>query len=78
MAAARLPDAAPRCTQLAAEHDLPQENLLSPDAVRRLAWRPPDPLSVETVTAFLTEVGARPWQVDLTAAALTAALPTQD
>jgi ribonuclease D len=75
VAAARLIRCRATVHELAAEHELPQENLLSPDAVRRLAWRPPNPLSVETVTAFLTEVGARPWQVDLTAAGLTSTLP---
>jgi ribonuclease D len=59
---------------LAAVHDLPQENLLAPDAVRRLAWTPPEPVTAESVTTFLREVGARPWQVDLTVPALTDAL----
>jgi ribonuclease D len=74
VAAARLTRCRGAVHELAAEHDLPQENLLAPDAVRRLAWRPPAEVDVETVTAFLREVGARPWQVELTAAALAAAL----
>jgi ribonuclease D len=74
VAAARLTRCRAAVHELAAEHDLPQENLLAPDAVRRLAWRPPAEVDVETVTAFLREVGARPWQVELTAAALAAAL----
>jgi ribonuclease D len=52
---------------LADEHSLPTENLLQPDAVRRLAWQPPDPASPEAVAADLTAYGARPWQVELTA-----------
>ncbi|MFY9916236.1 MAG: ribonuclease D, partial [Nocardioidaceae bacterium] len=59
---------------LAAQHDVPQENLVAPDAVRRLAWKPPDEARVETVAAFLSGVGARPWQVTLTAPALADAL----
>ncbi len=55
---------------LAAEHQLPQENLLSPDAVRRLAWSPPDPLTPETVDAALSQYSARPWQRAITAAPL--------
>jgi ribonuclease D len=60
--------------ELAEQHDLPQENLLSPDAVRRLAWDPPDRVTPETVAAALTASGARPWQVGLTARALAEAL----
>lgn len=61
-------------TALAAEHELPAENLLTPDYVRRLAWSPPDPLSTEAVDATLAELGARPWQRRLTVPGLTAAL----
>jgi ribonuclease D len=52
---------------LADEHHLPAENLLPPDAVRRLAWQPPEPASPEAVGARLAGFGARRWQVDLTA-----------
>ena len=52
----RDPDAATRLTAvravvaaLADEHHLPAENLLPPDAVRRLAWQPPEPTSAEAV-----------------------------
>ena len=59
---------------LADEHTLPAENLLPPDAVRRLAWQPPDPPGVAEVTANLTAHGARPWQVGLTALPISRAL----
>jgi ribonuclease D len=59
---------------LAGEHELPQENLISPDFVRRLAWEPPEPATIDNVRQTLTANGARPWQVELTAAALTEAL----
>ena len=59
---------------LADEHSLPAENLLQPDAVRRLAWQPPDPVSPESVAADLAAYGARPWQVDLTALPIAKAL----
>ena len=56
-----------RCSPtLAAELDVPVENLLTPDYVRRLAWSPPDPLSADSVDAALAELGARPWQRRLT------------
>ncbi len=59
---------------LADEHSLPAENLVQPDAVRRLAWQPPDPVSAEAVGAHLAGYGARPWQVGLVAVPVTGAL----
>jgi ribonuclease D len=73
-AAARLASCRGALQPLAVAHDLPQENLLAADAVRRLAWRPPDPVTTESVAEALTSAGARPWQVELTAAALADAL----
>jgi len=52
---------------------LPVENLLPPDALRRLAWEPPSPATRETVAAALASSGARPWQADLTAGPLAEA-----
>jgi ribonuclease D len=59
---------------LADEHHLPAENLLPPDAVRRLAWQPPDPVSAEAVGAGLAGYGARPWQAELAAPPIARAL----
>ncbi|MBO0787791.1 MAG: ribonuclease D [Actinobacteria bacterium] len=59
---------------LADEHSLPAENLLQPDAVRRLAWQPPDPPAGDAVGAALAAHGARPWQVGLTAGPISKAL----
>ena len=59
---------------LADEHWLPAENLLPPDIVRRLAWRPPDPPAPAPVAADLAEHGARPWQVELAAVPISKAL----
>jgi ribonuclease D len=73
-AAARLARAREAVALVAAEHALPVENLISPDAVRRLCWLPPEPLDEDAVRRFLAERGARDWQVDLTAPALSAAL----
>ncbi len=53
---------------------MPVENLLPPDAVRRCAWSPPEPLDSATIAAALSDWGARPWQVSLTADALVGAL----
>jgi ribonuclease D len=50
------------------------ENLLAPDAVRRLAWEPPQPCDEPAVAQVLTGYGARPWQVELTAGPIAEAL----
>lgn len=60
--------------ELAEAWNLPTENLLSPDAVRRLCWSPPDPPAAGPVAAALAGYGARQWQIELTAAPLAAAL----
>jgi ribonuclease D len=73
-AAERLSAARSAVAAIADEHGLPTENLLAPDAIRRLAWRPPDPLDVETVGAVLRAHGAREWQVRQTAMVLARAL----
>jgi len=59
---------------LADEHRLPAENLVQPDAVRRLSWQPPEPVSAERVAAELAGYGARPWQVGLVSVPITGAL----
>lgn len=47
---------------LAEEQHVPVENLIAPDAVRRLTWEPPSELSHESVDAFLADRLVRPWQ----------------
>ena len=59
---------------LADEHTLPAENLVQPDAVRRLAWQPPEPVSGQRVAADLAGYGARPWQVGLVSVPIAGAL----
>ena len=76
-AAARLAACRADVTAIAAASGLPVENLLSPDTVRRLAWTPPGPLTEAEVADALRGYGARPWQIDLTAAPLTRALQTR-
>ncbi|WP_243696855.1 HRDC domain-containing protein [Labedella endophytica] len=64
---ARLKTARPLLIERAEELQLPVENLLTPDFLRRLAWTPPDPITDETVSEVLEQLGARPWQIDATA-----------
>ena len=73
-AAQRLTAARAVVAALADSHGLPAENLLPPDAVRRLSWQPPATLTAEAVGADLMSYGARPWQVDLTAIPLARAM----
>ncbi|MCB5178004.1 ribonuclease D [Streptomyces antimicrobicus] len=73
-AAARLAAARAAVTALAEELNLPQENLITPDTVRRLCWEPPSPVSAASVAEALTGYGARPWQVELATPALLTAL----
>jgi ribonuclease D len=62
------------------EHNIPAENLLTPDYLRQMAWEPPAELSATTVGDALSALGARPWQVELLANLLAEALaaPTED
>ncbi|GAA3080410.1 ribonuclease D [Streptomyces roseofulvus] len=73
-AAARLSAARAGVTALAEELNLPQENLITPDTVRRICWEPPAPPTPDTVAAALTAHGARRWQVGLVTPLLVEAL----
>jgi ribonuclease D len=72
VAADRLARARGALAEIAERVSMPVENLLPPDALRRWAWDPPLPVTVETVSFALTDKGARTWQISLCAAALTA------
>ncbi len=76
--AARNPSAAARLNRCrealvatAATLELPVENLLTPEFLRRLAWRPPAPLDEAGVEAMLAGLGARPWQREIVVGLLT-------
>ena len=73
-AAHRLAAARAAVLEIAAEHELPVENLVEPAVVRRLAWSPPEPVDLASVQAAMTASGARSWQIELTAVALATAL----
>ena len=74
IAARRLAAARTAVAALADSGHLPAENLLAPDAVRRLAWQPPDPISPESVAAELERYAARQWQIEITALPIAMAL----
>jgi len=70
VAAARLSAARADLGALAKNLNLPVENLLTPDYVRRITWDPPRPESeddlAEQIADRLRRLGAREWQVELT------------
>jgi len=72
-AAARLVAARGVVAELVATYQVPAENLLQPDLLRRLCWAPPARLDAESIAAALEAGGARPWQVGLVAPRLAEA-----
>ena len=67
---------------LAELNNLPVENLLTPDYLRRLMWQPPEtrePADLASdVRAQLASYGARQWQIDLVSGALVGAILAAD
>ncbi|RMI41718.1 ribonuclease D, partial [Actinomadura harenae] len=65
-AAARLTAARAVVTTLSEQYTVPAENLMQPDAVRRLSWAPPSgPVAAEPLADALRGLGAREWQIGL-------------
>ena len=79
VAAARLTTARSELALRAKDLNLPVENLLTPDFVRRVMWEPPEDEEHELVDAVaerLRRLGARAWQVELTTDILAKAIVT--
>jgi ribonuclease D len=55
----------------AEELELPVENLLTPELLRQICWRLPEP---EEIEPLLHSMGARPWQIEIATPILIAAL----
>jgi ribonuclease D len=77
----RYPDAAvrwehvrPAMLELAETVQMPVENLLTPDLVRRLTFDPPAPLTDSAIRDYVRAGGAREWQVTQCTPTLLAAL----
>ncbi len=60
--------------ELAGLHTVLAQNLLASDVLRRLAWEPLTPVEEASVRARLSTLGARPWQIEVCAPPLVAAL----
>jgi len=69
----RLKAARAMMTEASEEISIPIENLLTPDYLRRVAWTPPAEISMESVSEALRELGARPWQLDVSAQSIAQA-----
>ena len=66
---ARLQILKPVMLEVSEDLNVPAENVLQPDLMRRVAWEPG-----EDIAKQLKELGARPWQVSAVAARFSAAL----
>ncbi len=69
----RLKAARPLVEEIAGELQMPTENLLTPDTLRRIAWAPPAEIDAASIGVALAEHGARPWQIALTAPVIAGA-----
>lgn len=52
-------------SELSGEIGIPVENLLLPETIRKVCFAPPADISVSSLTHWLREAGARPWQLEL-------------
>ncbi|MEZ5090018.1 MAG: hypothetical protein R2719_10025 [Micropruina sp.] len=64
-AAARWETVRPAVVELAERIEVPVENLVSPEALRRVLWEPPARTTAETIDAALAAELVRPWQREL-------------
>jgi ribonuclease D len=62
----RLKTVRPMIADLAEKNGLPVENILTPDFLRAICFEPPE-LTVQAVAKSLRSLGARDWQIELTA-----------
>jgi ribonuclease D len=74
----RLRHARTALTEISTTNNLPLENLLTPDILRQICFAPPEPSNLESVREVLESFGARRWQVDLTAEAISKSINRLD
>ena len=63
----RLKHAKASLIELSQQKLIPLENLLTPELLRQVSFAPPQQLSSITLSEKLGQLGARPWQIELTA-----------
>jgi len=74
---ARLTHARAALIELSTQIQIPTENLVTPELVRKICWQDPPASSSEYedfVIEQLNKTGARPWQIELVTPAISAAL----
>lgn len=71
---ARLKSARVVIASVSDKHNIPAENILTPDYLRQIAWEPPEDLTQSSVSEALAASGARLWQIELLAELLVVAL----
>jgi ribonuclease D len=74
VAAARLAQAREQLAAFALERQVPVENVISPEPLRRVLWTPPSDRSVAGFTEALLRLDARPWQAEVVAPLLARAV----
>ncbi len=74
----RLRAAREALTAIGDEREIPLENLLTPEILRRVAWSPPAEITAATIGQALAALGARPWQIDATALTIASAFVDAD
>jgi len=75
---ARLTHSRAALIELSTQIQVPTENLVTPELVRKICWQQPPASSSEYenfVIEQLTSMGARPWQIELVTPAISASLP---
>ncbi|MGN6125265.1 MAG: HRDC domain-containing protein [Humibacter sp.] len=77
-ASLRLKAARTALLEAAEELNLPVENLLSPETLRRLAWAPPEHIDVDSIGEAMRAAEARPWQIAAAAPIIAAAFVEAD
>jgi ribonuclease D len=63
----RLKYAKASLVELSEKKLVPLENLLTPELLRQVSFTPPETLTVQALSERLIQLGARPWQIELTA-----------
>jgi len=74
----RLRHAKNALTLISEKANLPLENLLTPDFLRQVCFMPPEPATLEAVRGTLSGLGARSWQIDLTAESIMESITRLD
>lgn len=78
LAARRLATARSWIGRVSDERAIPSENLLTPATLREVCWRPPEPITPDSVREKLLNLDARPWQVAIVSPIVTVALLDPD